>query len=549
MLNNMIKILSKNCTAIFGTAKSGNMAVNQTTTNFKTLTNSLRESGFALPSRYLCITIVMLFAFGIGNVWANTSYYYAQVTASANPTGAGSVYVKANATSGQGDSNSATSPSSQNANYNFALTAITNYGYDFQNWTLGSNPSGGTQSLTNSSNRTGAYVTAKTKNSDGTLSYTVTANFTRRDVEAVGNPKVTSLSSAQTWKSHATTAKVEFEDKYVFNQSDITISYPTDISTVTKTPSWNVGLTDDNSDGAAITNGKMIVTLGYNFSNPTTLVHNPSATMTVREYSKPSGQSGTIDKTSSAVGIGLDLTPTFSTDKTSHTFSSIEVNTTTSTTISATSYGELPISNAKCAWSYTLTGTNANQFSCSITKGVATITYKPTVSGSHSALLTMTAKWTDAAGAVLSYSAPAITINGTATEPDFNINNLGYVTTTDVGAKTQSLELTNISYVTSAAITFSGTNASCFSATTYNATTHSFDITFTPPVEGGKNQVGTYTATATVTGSASASNAVRTCTLTAVVNPAPLAVLFLLPLLLIMVKIWQMALPMTRRLR
>ena len=465
------------------------------------------------------VLVMLLFTLGVGNAWA-TDTYHAKVTASANPTGAGSVYVKANATSGKGDSNTATSPDSQNTNYNFALWATTIYGYQFSNWTLGSNPSGGSQSITNAGMRTGAYVTARTKNSDGTLNYTVTGNFSRRAIEAVGTPTVTSFSSAQTWRSHATQAKVEFEDKYILNESDITITYPSDIATVTKNKSWKKGTTD-NEEGTATTNGKMTVSLSYNFSNPTALVHNPSATMTVREQSTLSSPSSSIDQTSSAVAIGLDLTPTFSTDKASHTFSPTEVNTTANTTISAISYGDLPISNAKCAWSYTLTGTNADQFSCSLSAGVATVTYRPTTADSHTATLTITAKWTDANGTVLSYTAPAISISGSATAPDFAIGNLSYTTTTDVGAKTQTLTLTNISYVTSATIAFSGENASCFSATTYNTTTKSFDITFTPPVVGGKNQAGTYTATATVTGSAAASNAVRTCTLTAVVNPAP----------------------------
>jgi hypothetical protein len=461
--------------------------------------------------------VMLLFTLGITNAWAGDSYY-AQVTASANPTGAGSVYVKANATTGATTSDGAsdTSPDKQNTDYNFALLAVTGYGYEFSQWALGANPSGGNQSLKNAGSRTTAYVTARTKNSNGTLDYTVKANFNRRAIAAAGVTE-TSLSSPQTWREHGSAATVKFEDKYVLNQSDITITYPTDISTVAKSLSWTKGTTDNNSDGAAVTNGKMTVTMTYDFSNPTALAHNPSATITVKE------QMGSVSQTSSAVAIGLDLTPTFTTDKASHTFSAIEVNTTASTTINASSYGDLPINNAKCAWSYTLTGANANQFSCVLSAGVATVTYQPTAAGSHSASLTMTAKWTDANGTVLSYTAPAISISGSATAPDFAIGNLSYTTTTDVGAKTQTLTLTNISYVTSATIAFSGENASCFSATTYNTTTKSFDITFTPPVVGGKNQAGTYTATATVTGSAAASSAVRTCTLTAVVNPAPVA--------------------------
>lgn len=464
------------------------------------------------------VALIGLFiSLGIGNAWARDSYY-AKVTASATPTGAGSVYVKANAMTGAttGNEASATSPDKQNTNYNFALLAVTGYGYEFSQWALGANPSGGNQSLTNAGSRTTAYVTARTKNSDGTLNYTVQANFNRRAIEAAGVTE-TSLSSPQTWRAHGSAAKVEFEDKYVLNQSDITITYPTDFSTVAKSVSWNKGTTDNNSDGAAVTNGRMTVTMTYDFSNPTALVHNPSATMTVKE------QMESVSQTSSAVAIGLDLTPNFSTDKSSHTFPATEINTTANATISATSYGDLPVSNSKCVWSYTLTGTNADQFSCSLTNGVATITYKPTAAGTHNASLTMTAQWTDAAGTVLAYSAPAVPINGTATAPDFSIGNLSYETTTDVGAKTKSLTLTNISYVTSATIAFSGENASCFSATAYNTDTKSFDITFTPPVSGGKNQAGTYTATATVTGSAAASDAVRTCTLTAVVNPAPVA--------------------------
>lgn len=460
------------------------------------------------------VLVMLLFALGVGEMWANS--YYAQVTASANPTGAGSVYVKANATTGAttSDGASAKSPSNSSTSYNFALLAVTGYGYEFSQWALGTNPSGGTQSLKNAGSRTTAYVSAKTPSSDGTLNYTVKANFNRRAIAAAGVTE-TSLSSPLTWREHGSAATVKFEDKYVLNQSDITITYPTDISTVAKSVSWTKGTTDNNSDGAAVTNGKMTVTMTYDFSNPTALAHNPSATITVKE------QMGSVSQTSSAVAIGLDLTPTFTTDKVSHTFSAIEVNTTASTTINASSYGDLPINNAKCAWSYTLTGANANQFSCVLSAGVATVTYQPTVAGSHSASLTMTAKWTDANGTVLSYTAPAVSISGSATAPDFAIGNLSYTTTTDVGAKTQTLTLTNISYVTSATIAFSGENASCFSATTYNTTTKSFDITFTPPVVGGKNQAGTYTATATVTGAASASNAVRTCTLTAVVNPAP----------------------------
>lgn len=465
------------------------------------------------------VALIGLFiSLGIGNAWAGDSYY-AKVTASATPTGAGSVYVKANAKTGAttSDGASATSPDKQNTDYNFALLAVTGYGYEFSKWALGTNPSGGSQSLTNAGKRTTAYVTARTKNSDGTLNYTVTANFNSRAIETAGVTE-TSLSSPQTWRAHGSAAKVEFEDKYVLNQSDITITYPTDdISTVAKSVSWTKGTTDNNSDGAAVTNGRMTVTMTYDFSNPTALVHNPSATMTVKE------QMGSVSQTSSVVAIGLDLTPNFSTDKSSHTFPATEINTTANATISATSYGDLPVSNSKCVWSYTLTGTNADQFSCSLTNGVATITYKPTAAGTHNASLTMTAQWTDAAGTVLTYSAPAVPINGTATAPDFSIGNLNYETTTDVGAKTKSLTLTNISYVTSATIAFSGENASCFSATAYNTDTKSFDITFTPPVVGGKNQAGTYTATATVTGSAAASDAVRTCTLTAVVNPAPVA--------------------------
>ena len=459
-------------------------------------------------SRVLLLIPLLLLS---AQAWASDSYK-AKVTASVNPTGAGTVYV--NTSNSQGSSNSATSDSKQNADMTFYLYAITGYGYQFDKWTDTS--TSGTHSLTNATTQKGATYKGRTPNSDGTNNYTVTGNFNRRAVEAAG-VTATSLSEPQTWRSHSSTAKVEFVDKYVLNQSDITITYPTDISTVAKSLSWTKGTTDDNSDGAAVTNGKMTVTMTYDFSNPTALEHNPSATITVKE------QMGSVSQTSSAVAIGLDLTPTFTTDKASYTFSAIEVNTTASTTINASSYGDLPINNAKCAWSYTLTGANANQFSCVLSAGVATVTYQPTVAGSHSASLTMTAKWTDVNGTVLSYTAPAVSISGSATAPDFAIGNLSYTTTTDVGAKTQTLTLTNISYVTSATIAFSGENASCFSATTYNTTTKSFDITFTPPVVGGKNKAGTYTATATVTGSAAASSAVRTCTLTAVVNPAPVA--------------------------
>lgn len=462
------------------------------------------------------VALIGLFiSLGIGNAWAGDSYY-ANVTASENPTGAGSVYVSYK-TNKKGSSNTATGDDQQNTLQNFYLYAVTGYGYSWENWTAGTVPSGGSQQFTQTTTKEGALFKARTKNSDGTLYYTVKANFNRRAIEAAGVTE-TSFSSPQTWRAHGSAATVEFEDKYVLNQSDITITYPADdISTVAKSLSWNKGTTDNNSDGAAVTNGRMTVTMTYDFSNPTALVHNPSATMTVKE------QISSLSQTSSSVGIGLDLTPNFSTDKSSHTFPATEINTTANATISASSYGDLPVSNSKCVWSYTLTGTNANQFSCSLTNGVATITYKPTAAGTHNASLTMTAQWTDAAGTVLTYSAPAVPINGTATAPDFSIGNLNYETTTDVGAKTKSLTLTNISYVTSATIAFSGENASCFSATAYNTDTKSFDITFTPPVSGGKNQAGTYTATATVTGSAAASDAVRTCTLTAVVNPAPVA--------------------------
>ena len=491
-------------------------------TNIFSLFNlNRRGSGVNLNRTAMRVALIGLFiSLGIGNAWAYS--YYAKVTASANPTGAGSVYVKANAKTGAttGDGASATSPNKQNTNYNFALLAETGYGYEFSQWALGANPSGGTQSLTNAGSRTTAYVTAKTKNSDGTLSYTVTANFNRRAIEAVGDPTVTSLSSAQTWRSHANTAKVDFQDKYVLNQSDITITYPSDIATVTKTLSWTKG-TNTSGDGSATTNGKMTVSLGYDFSNPTNLVHNPIATMTVREQSSLGSPLSSIDKTSSAVAIGLDLTPVFSTDKTSYTFPATEVNTSAQTTISATSYGDLPVGNAKCAWSYALTGANADQFGCSVSGGVATVTYHPNVAASHTATLTMTAKWTDADGMELSYNAPDITINGSATAPDFTISNLNYATTTDIGTAEKTLTLQNVSYVTSANIAFSGDNASCFSATSYNTTTKSFDITFTAPVSGGRHQEGTYTATATVTGTASASSAVHTATLTAVVSPAP----------------------------
>lgn len=339
------------------------------------------------------VLVMLLFALGVGEMWASDSYY-AQVTASANPTGAGSVYVSYN-TNEKGPSNTAQGADQQNTVQNFYLYAVTGYGYSWGKWVAGAVPSGGAQEFTQTTTKEGALFKARTKNSDGTLSYTVTANFNRRAIEAAGVSG--SDMAVQTWKSHSGTT-ITLEDKYALKNTDVPLTYsPATIGGLTKNASWTIGTTNVELDGAALTNGKWTVNLSYDFTNPTALVHNLSQTQTVSE-------AGAVQ--SKTVAIPLDLTPVFSIPV-GYAFPETAVGSTDTYSFSPSDYGDLPMGNAKLTWTATLTGANANQFSINSatpTNGEVTVTFAPTVSQSSDAAVELTATWQDASGTDYSYS-------------------------------------------------------------------------------------------------------------------------------------------------
>ncbi len=363
----------------------------------KFLNNSFisRMSYKKLNQSALRVMLVMLclLTFGVGQAWASDSYY-AQVTASANPTGAGSVYVSYNSNT-KGSSNTATGEDKQNVMQNFYLYAVTGYGYSWGNWTAGAVPSGGAQEFTQTTTKDGALFKARTKNSDGTLSYTVTANFNRRAIEAVG---VSGNDMAvQTWKSHSGTT-ITLEDKYALKNTDVPLTYsPAAIGGLSPNASWAIGTTDNDHDGAAITNGKWTVVLAYDFANPTALVHNLSQSLTVSEA---------VAVQSKTVAVPLDLTPVF-TIPDGYAFPELAVGSTDTHSFAPSDYGDLPIGNAKLTWTAELTGENADQFrinSTTPTNGEVTVTFAPTVAQSSAAAVVLTATWQDANGANISYS-------------------------------------------------------------------------------------------------------------------------------------------------
>ncbi len=347
-----------------------------------------------LNRRTMRVVLIGLFiSLGIGNAWAGDSYY-AQVTASANPTGAGSVYVSYNSNT-KGSSNTAKGADQQNTLQNFYLYAVTGYGYSWGNWTAGTVPSGGSQEFTQTTTKEGALFKARTKNSDGTLSYTVTANFNRRAIEAAG---VSGNDMAvQTWKSHGGTT-ITLEDKYALKNTDVSLTYsPAAIGGLSPNASWTIGKTNDDSDGAAITNGKWTVVLAYDFANPTALVHNLSQSLTVSEA---------VAVQSKTVAVPLDLTPVF-TIPDGYAFPELAVGSTDTHSFAPSDYGDLPIGNAKLTWTAELTGENADQFhinSTTPTNGEVTVTFAPTVAQSSAAAVVLTATWQDASGANISYS-------------------------------------------------------------------------------------------------------------------------------------------------
>lgn len=361
------------------------------------MTKKIFKSNFEMKSlnlnhRILQVALlIQLTALGIGNAWAGDSYY-AQVTASANPTGAGSVYVSYNSNT-KGESNSAKGDDAQNTMQNFYLYAVTGYGYSWGNW---SNVSAeGTYKFSETTKKEGALYQATTKNSDGTLNYTVKANFNRRAIEAAG---VSGNDMAvQTWKSHSGTT-ITLEDKYALKNTDVPLTYsPAAIRGLSPNASWTIGTTDNDHDGAAITNGKWTVVLAYEFANPTALVHNLSQSLMVSEA---------VAVQSKTVAVPLDLTPVF-TIPDGYAFPELAVGSTDTHSFAPSDYGDLPIGNAKLTWTAELTGENADQFhinSTTPTNGEVTVTFAPTVAQSSAAAVVLTATWQDASGANISYS-------------------------------------------------------------------------------------------------------------------------------------------------
>ena len=364
-----------------------------TTKLFKSMNFIRCVSGANLNLFRFTAILLCLLALGIGNAWAGDSYY-AEVTANPSPTGAGSVYVSYNSNT-KGASNKATGADQQNTVQNFYLYAVTAYGYSWGNWTAGQVPSGGSQEFTQTTTKEGALFKARTKNSDGTLSYTVTANFNRRSIEAAG--AVGNDMSVQTWKAHSGTT-ITLEDKYALKNTDVPLTYsPAAIGGLSPNASWTIGKTNDDSDGAAITNGKWTVVLAYDFANPTALVHNLSQSLTVSEA---------VAVQSKTVAVPLDLTPVF-TIPDGYAFPELAVGSTDTHSFAPSDYGDLPIGNAKLTWTAELTGENADQFhinSTTPTNGEVTVTFAPTAAQSSAAAVVLTATWQDASGANISYS-------------------------------------------------------------------------------------------------------------------------------------------------
>ena len=365
------------------------------TTNIFSLFNlNRRGSGANLNRTVMRVALIGLFiSLGIGNAWAGDSYY-AEVTANPSPTGAGSVYVSYNSNT-KGSSNTATGADQQNTVQNFYLYAVTGYGYSWGNWTAGTVPSGGSQEFTQTTTKEGALFKARTKNSNGTLSYTVTANFNRRAIEAAGVSG--SDMAVQTWKAHSGTT-ITLEDKYALKNTDVSLTYsPAAIGGLSPNASWTIGTTDNDHDGAAITNGKWTVVLAYDFANPTALVHNLSQSLTVSEA---------VAVQSKTVAVPLDLTPVF-TIPDGYAFPELAVGSTDTHSFAPSDYGDLPIGNAKLTWTAELTGENADQFhinSTTPTNGEVTVTFAPTAAQSSAAAVVLTATWQDANGANISYS-------------------------------------------------------------------------------------------------------------------------------------------------
>ena len=94
---------------------------------------------------FLRFLLCVLFpALGSVQAWANNDSYYARVTATASPTGAGTVYAKCNVTGGQNGDEGTTSTAggattTQGGNVSFTFTATPYENYDLKGWSTTNN--------------------------------------------------------------------------------------------------------------------------------------------------------------------------------------------------------------------------------------------------------------------------------------------------------------------------------------------------------------------------------------------------------------------------
>ncbi len=100
-------------------------------------------SRIALSVRYLCATIVLLFAIGIGNAWGSATYKYQLKTVTQNNTGYGKVYATATAGAPAYSSYYASNTNAYSAvtasSGSYYLWAVpTQRGVTFNNWTTSS---------------------------------------------------------------------------------------------------------------------------------------------------------------------------------------------------------------------------------------------------------------------------------------------------------------------------------------------------------------------------------------------------------------------------
>ena len=123
------------------------------------------------------LVMLCLLTFGVGQAWANSSTYTAQVNvsvAAASPTGAGTVYVSTANNYAEGDNTKSTSTStvvgvSQNKeaedapSFTFFVKAVPNQGYYMKQWAFGNwgtAPASTTTAASQSGNVTGSTSTA-----------------------------------------------------------------------------------------------------------------------------------------------------------------------------------------------------------------------------------------------------------------------------------------------------------------------------------------------------------------------------------------------------